>query len=135
MVETLGTVAALTMTSLFAGLLLLVPFMLLVQPIWCIVDCAVDNQRGRGSKIVWIILLIVLYGVTNWFFGAFAARNPVLRWLTRVAWLIAILLVALFAYAYFNDGGFQREFDRRLRDREVMVLAPTDLASPLPIKC
>jgi len=38
------------------GLLML--FMALVQPIWCVVDCAIDGRRGTAGKVVWILLLI-----------------------------------------------------------------------------
>ncbi|MCM3881328.1 MAG: hypothetical protein ND807_14570, partial [Vicinamibacterales bacterium] len=100
------------------GLLLL---MVLVQPIWCVIDCAVDNRRGRGSKIVWIILLIVFFGVANWFYGAFAASARALRWLTRLAWVFAILLVIAFAAMYFSQEEFRRGIELEWRQRRGMT--------------
>ena len=64
-------------------------FMVLVQPIWCVIDCAVDRRRSGFGKGVWIVVLIVLYGVANWFYGALAADGAWLRRLTRLAWLFA----------------------------------------------
>ncbi len=100
------------------GLFLL---MVLVQPIWCLIDCVADNRRGRASKIVWIILLIALFGVANWFYGAFAASGRALRWLTRLAWVFAILLVIAFAAMYFSEGEFRRGLDLEWRQRRGMT--------------
>jgi len=76
-----------------AAVFVLALFMGIAQPIWCIIDCAIDDRRSTTSKIVWIILLVLLWGLTNWFYGALAAAGSVLRRITRIAWLAAILLV------------------------------------------
>lgn len=81
MIETFSGVAAVVAAAFFFAVIALTLFMFMVQPIWCIVDCAVDTKRGTGGKVVWIILLVVLYGLTNWFYGAFAASG---RWLRRL---------------------------------------------------
>ena len=67
-------------------------FMGIAQPIWCIIDCAIDDRRSTTSKVVWIIPLVLLWGFTNWFYGALAASSSVLRTVTRIAWLAALLL-------------------------------------------
>lgn len=111
----------------FVGLLLL---MLLVQPIWCVIDCAVDNRRGTVGKIVWIIVLIVFYGVANWFYGAFAASGRALRWLTRLAWLVAIALIVAFAVMFFNVVEFRRGIEQQWHQRRGMTaMQATDPAS------
>jgi hypothetical protein len=62
---------------------LLMLFMALVQPIWSVIDCAVDDRRGTLGKVLWILALVLLWGVTNWFYGCApqkccAARSPTL---------------------------------------------------------
>jgi hypothetical protein len=100
-------------------------FMALVQPIWCVIDCAVDSHRSGFRKGVWIIVLIVLYGVANWFYGALAADGAWLRRLTRLAWLFAILLVIGFIAMYNMSEGFHRGIDQQWqRNRELTVMAP-----------
>ena len=100
MTETLSGLAALAMTGFMIAFVVLMLFMVLIQPIWCIVDCAIDNKRGTTSKVVWIIVLVVLYGLANWFYGAFAAAGPALRRLTRLAWAFAIVLLMAFVAMY-----------------------------------
>ena len=74
MTETLTGFAALAVFGFMLAFGLLLLFMVLVQPIWCVVDCAVDNRRNGGNKAVWIIVLLVFWGVANWFYGAFSAE-------------------------------------------------------------
>ena len=45
--------------------------LLFVLPIWAMVDCAVDENRDKGLKIVLVILLIVTWGLGS-FFTAFS---------------------------------------------------------------
>ena len=121
----LGTFAAFAMAAFTMVALALMLFMALVQPIWCLVDCAVDRKRSGGSKAVWIIALILLYGILNWFYGAFAAAGPWLRRLTRLAWLFAFLLVIGFFAMYWMHADFRRGIDQEWRrSRELMVTAP-----------
>jgi len=77
MTETLSGFAAFALLGFLVAFGLLMLFMALVQPIWCVVDCAIDGRRGTASKVVWILLLILLWSVANWFYGAFAPVTPV----------------------------------------------------------
>lgn len=79
--------------ALTAASVVLVLFMGIAQPIWCIIDCAIDDRRRTASKVVWIILLVLLWGFTNWFYGALAATGSLLRRVTWIAWLAALLLL------------------------------------------
>jgi len=108
MIETLSGVAALALTGFFIAFGLLMVFMVLVQPIWCIVDCAIDDRRGSAGKVVWIIVLILLYGLANWFYGAFAASGRALRRLTRLAWVFTIILAVAFAAMFLTHAEFRR---------------------------
>lgn len=102
-------------------------FMAAVQPIWCVIDCAIGPHRSAFGKGLWIIVLIVLYGMANWFYGAFAAEGRWLRRLTRLAWLFAFLLLAAFIVMYNMSEGFRRGMDQqwqRGRDLMVSVQAP-----------
>jgi preprotein translocase subunit SecY len=117
MQETVSGFAALAVVGFIVAFAVLMLFMALVQPVWCIVDCAIDDRRGAASKVVWIIVLLLLWSVANWFYGAFAAANGALRRLTRLAWLlIIVLLVAFFALFYthaeFRDG-IKKEWKKR----------------------
>jgi hypothetical protein len=81
---------------LVVGSMPLIIFMFFVQPIWCIIDCAVNENGTKTAKVVWIIFLVLLWGITNWFYGALAAKGTVLRRLSRFAWLLLIVLLIAF---------------------------------------
>jgi len=124
MTETFSGFAALALIGFAISFAVLMLFMALVQPLWCVVDCAVDNQRGAGSKVVWVIVLIILWGVANWFYGAFAAANGALRRLTRLAWLAIFLLIAAFLAFYFASDEFRGGLEREWKKRQQYVSAP-----------
>jgi small-conductance mechanosensitive channel len=124
MTATLSGLAALAMMGFSIAFGVLMLFMVLVQPIWCVVDCAVDDKRGAASKVIWIIVLIVLYGAANWFYGAFSATGPALRRLTRLAWVFAIVLLIAFAAMFFTHADFRRGIEQEWKHRrEFMVMA------------
>jgi hypothetical protein len=124
MTETLSGLAALAMMGFFIAFAVLMVFMVLIQPLWCIVDCAVDDKRSASGKTIWIILLVVLYGAANWFYGAFAATGPALRRLTRLAWAFAIVLALAFAAMYIMHPDFRRGIEHEWRHtRELVVMA------------
>lgn len=122
MSQALSGIAALAVTGFVIAFMLLMLFMALIQPIWSIVDCIVDARRGTASKVIWVILLVVLYGVANWFYGAFAAAPGALRRLTRLAWAFAIALALLFMFMYWNSDDFRRGIEREYRERQIFVL-------------
>ena len=120
----IDTMAASVISAFMLTGFALLLFMIVVQPIWCLVDCAVARRRSGGSKGVWVVALVLLYGVANWFYGAFAAEGVWLRRLTRLAWLFAILLVLGFIATYNMSEGFRRGIDHEWRrGRELVVLA------------
>jgi len=118
---TLGGIAALAVTGFMIAFVVLMLFMALIQPLWCIVDCAIDARRGTASKVIWIILLIVLYGMANWFYGAFAAAPGALRRLTRLAWAFAILLLIFFGFMYWSSEEFRRGIEREYREKRQQI--------------
>ena len=132
MTETLSGLAALTLLGFVVAFALLAFFMALVQPIWCIVDCAIDARRGTASKVVWIIVLLLLWSVANWFYGAFAAANATLRWLTRLAWALAIGLLIAFVVMFSMHGDFRREIEKEWRDYRGLVVRQSPLREPGP---
>jgi hypothetical protein len=103
-----------------AGLLML--FMAAVQPIWCVIDCAVDDQRSGAGKAFWIIVLVLLWGVASWFYGAFAADGAWLRRLTRLAWLVAIVAFVGFIALMNTSDGFRRGIEQQWQKRPNLVL-------------
>ena len=125
MMAGIDTVAAFALGAFMLVGFALMLFMVLVQPIWCLVDCAVDRRRSAVGKGVWIVVLIVLYGMANWFYGALAADGAWLRRLTRLAWLFALLLVIGFIAMYNMSEGFRRGIDEQWRNRQLMVMAST----------
>lgn len=125
MIETVTGFAALALLGFAIAFALLMLFMVLVQPIWCLVDCAIDNKRGTASKVVWIILLVLMYGLANWFYGAFAAAGGALRRLTRLAWLFAIALVITFLIMYWNNVEFRRGIEREWNKHQQLVVLAT----------
>ena len=126
MSATLSGMAALAMTGFFVAFGVLMLFMVLIQPIWCLVDCAVDNKRGTASKVIWIIVLIVLYGVANWFYGAFSASGPALRRLTRLAWAFAIVLLIAFATMFYTHADFRRGIEQEWKHRREFTVMVVD---------
>jgi hypothetical protein len=129
--ETVTGFAAIALLGFFVAFGVLMLFMVLVQPVWCIVDCAIDNKRGTAGKVVWILLLLFMYGVANWFYGAFAAAGGALRRLTRLAWLLLIALVVAFLALYWSNVEFRRGIEQEWnKTQQLVVLAtPAELAS------
>ena len=123
MMAHVDSVAALAISAFMLVGFALMLFMLLVQPIWCLIDCAVDRRRSGGGKAVWIVVLVVLYGIANWFYGAFAAGGRWLRRMTWLAWIFAILLVLVFLAMYNMREDFRRGIDQEWqRGRDLVVM-------------
>jgi hypothetical protein len=120
--ETVTGFAAIALLGFLVAFGLLMFFMALVQPAWCIVDCAIDNKRGTAGKVVWILLLIFMYGVASWFYGAFAAAGGALRRLTRLAWLFLILLAVGFVLMYQSSVEFRRSFEREWHKHQQLIV-------------
>ena len=132
MTETLSGFAALAVLGFLVAFGLLMLFMALVQPIWCVVDCAIDRRRGVAGKVVWIVLLILLWSVANWFYGAFAAAGATLRWLTRLAWAFAIVLLIGFVAMFSMHGEFRRGIEKEWRDYRGVLVQESPLRGPGP---
>ena len=128
--ETVTGFAAIALFGFLVAFGLLMMLMVLVQPVWCIVDCAIDNKRGTAGKVVWILLLVLMYGLANWFYGAFAAAGGALRRLTRLAWLLLIGLMVVFLALYWNNVEFRRGIEQEWnKTQQLVVLAtPAELA-------
>lgn len=109
---TLTGFAALALMGFGLAAAMLMLFMAFVQPIWSVIDCAVDDRRGTGGKVVWIVALILLWGVANWFYGAFAAANKGLLRLTRLAWALAIGLIVAFLVTFNMSVDFRRGVEK-----------------------
>ena len=123
--ETVTGFAAIALFGFLVAFGLLMLFMVLVQPVWCIVDCAIDNKRGTAGKVVWILLLVLMYGLANWFYGAFAAAGGALRRLTRLAWLLLIGLMVVFLALYWNNVEFRRGIEREWNKTQQLVVLAT----------
>lgn len=117
--------AALAMMGFMVIFGTLFGFMVLIHPIWCIVDCAVDTRRGTFSKVLWVILLVVLYGVANWFYGALAASGRALRVLTRLAWLFGLIALVGLAVLFSTHTEFRREIEREWHQRRGLIVQAT----------
>jgi len=123
MMAGIDTVAAFAIGAFLLSAFVLMLFMAVAQPIWCVIDCAVDTRRSAVGKGIWIVVLIVLYGVANWFYGALAAQGAWLRRLTRLAWFFAILLVIGFIALYNMSAGFRHGIDQQWqRNRQLTVM-------------
>ena len=134
MTETLTGFAALAVLGFIVGFGALMLFMALVQPIWSVVDCAIDPQRGALGKLLWVLALILLWGVANWFYGAFAAANKALRNLTRLAWVLAIGLAIAFALLFHGHAEFRRDIERQWQEHgKVLTVRATPAPALLPI--
>jgi uncharacterized membrane protein YidH (DUF202 family) len=116
MQATLTGFAALALLGFGLAFALLMLFMALVQPIWSVIDCAVDDQRGTLGKVLWIFVLFLLWGVANWFYGAFAAANRGLVRLTRLAWALAIGLIVAFLVVFKINAEFRRGVEKEWRN-------------------
>jgi hypothetical protein len=133
--ETLSGFAALALLGFIAGFGMLMLFMVLVQPIWSVVDCAIDPRRGTLGKLLWVLALILLWGIANWFYGAFAAANKALRSLTRLAWVLAIGLAIAFALLFHWHAEFRRGIERQWQEHgSVLTVRAVLLSGPVPIR-
>ena len=112
---TLTGFAAIALLGFGLAFALLMLFMALVQPIWSVIDCAVDDRRGTLGKVLWILALILLWGVANWFYGAFAAANKGLLRLTRLAWALALGLIVAFLVIFNLNAEFRRGVEEEWR--------------------
>ena len=126
---TLTGFAALALMGFGLAFALLMLFMALVQPIWSVIDCAVDNRRGALGKVLWIFALILLWGVANWFYGAFGAANKGLMRLTRLAWAFAIGLIVAFLVIFNMNVEFRRGIEDEWRNRGGGLVVHSDLAA------
>ena len=122
MTVALSGLAALAMTGFWVAFIALMVFMALIQPLWCLVDCVVDAKRSTLGKVLWIVALIALYGLANWFYGAFAAAGPALRRLTRLAWAFSIVLALAFPLSYALHAEFRRGIEQEWQQRRGMVV-------------
>ncbi len=84
-----------TLTSLLA--LIAVPALLFlgVQPVWCLIDCAVSRQRGGLNKGLWIIVLLLLWTFAGAIYAVFSTKGRALRWLTVLSLLALVGFVVL----------------------------------------
>lgn len=62
----------------------------LIHPVWCIVDCALSNERSQNSKIVWAICMFCFSFIASFFYGLFVTTSHALRYFT----ILSIILVA-----------------------------------------
>ena len=115
MQTTLTGLTAFALLGFALAFALLMLFMALVQPLWSVIDCAVDKRRGTLGKVLWILALILLWGVSNWFYGAFAAANKGLLRLTRLAWIFAISLIVTFFVVFNLNSDFRRGVEEEWR--------------------
>ena len=113
---TLTGFAAFALMGFVLSVVLLMLFMAFVQPIWSVIDCAVDDRRGTLRKVLWIVALILLWGVANWFYGAFAAANKGLLRLTRLAWVLAFGLIVAFLFIFNMSADFRRGIEQEWRN-------------------
>jgi uncharacterized membrane protein YidH (DUF202 family) len=121
--------AALALMGFGLAFALLMLFMALIQPIWSVIDCAVDKRRGTLGKVLWILALILLWGVASWFYGAFAAANKGLLRLTRLAWAFAIGLIAAFLVIFNMNGEFRRGIEDEWRNYRGGLVAQLESAT------
>jgi len=132
MQETLTGFAALAVLGFIAGFGVLMLFMVLVQPIWSLVDCAIDPKRGTAGKVLWVLALVLMWGIANWFYGAFAAANKALRNLTRLAWVLTIALGVGFVLLFVSNLEFRRDVERKWEGIGAGVLTTQALPASLP---
>lgn len=123
---TLTGFAAIAVLAFALAFALLMFFMAVVQPIWSVIDCAVDKRRGTLGKVLWILALLLLWGVANWFYGAFAASNGMLLRLTRLAWALTLSLIVAFLVLFSLNEEFRRGVDKEWRDRGAGIVVDAE---------
>jgi hypothetical protein len=92
------TVAAIFFVILVLVCALCAFFLLVVQPIWGIVDVAVSNEHSGATKAIVIILTLLLLGpLMTFIYACFITRSSVLRRFTLIAFglLIAMGVLAI----------------------------------------
>jgi hypothetical protein len=105
-----------TLTSLLVLVAVPAAFFLAVQPVWCLIDCAVSRQRGGVNKAVWIVVLVFLWSVAGTIYGVFSAQGRALRWLTVLSLLALIGLLVLAVLGAFMAPGYSDWMRERMRE-------------------
>jgi hypothetical protein len=78
---------------------------------------------------LWLLALIVLWGVAIGFYGACAAANKGLLRLTRLAWMLAIGLTVAFLAVFHMSTEFRRGIENEWRKHDGGVVVRTDSAA------
>lgn len=131
--STLTGFAAFSLMGFGLAFALLMFFMALVQPIWSVIDCAIDERRSTLGKVLWILALVLLWGVASWFYGAFAAANKLLLRLTRLAWVLVIGLIVAFFVVFNMNTEFRRGVEKEWRNYGGGLVVQVDPAAGSPV--
>ena len=77
----------------FAGIAGLAALFMLVLPIWAIVDAA--GREDKDSRVIWIVVMIVSWGLGSLIYGLFGTKTKSLRRFTALAIVFLIIGFAL----------------------------------------
>jgi hypothetical protein len=65
----------------------------LVLPIWTIVHCLSDETRSKRSKIVWVVLMFLVWPFTSFCYGIFASKKKAMQLLSGTSLVLSILFL------------------------------------------
>ena len=95
---------------------------MVIQPFWAIIDCAITPEFGTGKKILWIVLCFFFYWMfMNLIYGAIVSRSRALRRVTRFTVVVLVLSTIALYYFYYNNETFRQAFDQQMIEAEMEV--------------
>jgi hypothetical protein len=77
-------------------------FLGLALPIWAIIDCATSEERTNQSKVIWIIVIVVLWTAGACIYGIVSSQGRL-----RVASVISLFVFILMFVWLFSFAGAQ----------------------------
>jgi hypothetical protein len=106
----------------------LIIFGCVIQPVWCIVDCALDKTRSKTSTIIWVIVLFFTTCFAGFFYGVLAARSQHLRLATIGSVLGLLLSFGSFLYLAVNQN--PQPVPKKTKSKATKTNKPKPLRKP-----
>jgi hypothetical protein len=75
--------------------------LLMVQPIFVVIDCAI-SKLSITRKIIWLALMFFSLGIATTFYPYLVSESVFLRWITLISYAPLILLVIIYIFLYIQ---------------------------------
>jgi len=100
-------------------------FILWPHPIWVIIDCAISDTYSKSKKIIWIILMFIMWGFLTAIYGVFVTKSRVLKITSIVSVLIVISFFGMMLIVPGTRGALER-LNEKLDSRDVTEISESN---------